>query len=263
MRDDMAKKLVGDTHRTTPRETYKTKRRTQKQKIRDPESLPKREGMKKQYGYDLKMFGEFFPPLIGYLRKNVGRPWDKVFSDLAKSLKGGGTVIDHVYVHLWQFVERNPKWIDGWPHGAELRYQGEHSPLLKGDLYVDRHGILREVKKHKPRPKGKMVDKRVVISELEQYRRIKGVWYHVWFKKVPETGTKGQILRDVLLNENLYWKSNWSGREAWHLGWRVGLWGLDNVHGQIGKAPNKRSIYAVRMFQIGKREIKQAGLNKA
>ena len=262
MRDDMAKKLV-ETHRSTPRITYKNKRRLGKQKIVEGryDHLPQKQGMKKPYGYDLKEFGEFFPPLIGYLQKNVGRPWDKVFSDLAKSLNGGGAVINHVYVHLRQFVERNPKWIGGWPHGAELRFEGEHSPLRKGDLFVDRHGILRELKKNKPRPKGKKVDKRVDISDLEQYRRVNGVWFHVRFKMLPKTWD-GDNLRDVLLNEKIEWKKSWRSEGEWHLGWRQGEWGLHNAHGRVVKDGEPRTIYAVEMFQIGKSEIKQAGLNR-
>lgn len=262
MREDMAKKLVGDTHRTTPRITWKDRRAASKTKIRkDPDALPKRERMKERYGYDLKEFGEFFPPLLGYLKKNAGRPWSKVFSDLSKSLKGGGAVIDHVYVHLWQFVERNPKWIDGWPHSAEFRHKGEHSPLRKGDFYVDRYGILREVKKKQPRPKGKKQDRRVIISDLEQYRRINGVWFHVYFKRLPLTGEKGDVFYDVVLNEKIRWNDGRWG-QRWDVGWRSGTWALERSHGFAGKPPDQRVIYAVDKIQINKREIKQAGLNR-
>src|SRR5689334_16742725 len=41
---------------------------------------------KRQYGYYAKEFSDVLAPLKGYLRRNVGRPWDKVYSELRQGL---------------------------------------------------------------------------------------------------------------------------------------------------------------------------------
>ena len=85
MRDDIAKKLCerprfGGGGKT---QFIKHERRAGK----DPrkwDTLPKKESMKRPNitGWNGKYLNEFFPPLLGFLKKNVNRPWDKVFSEV-------------------------------------------------------------------------------------------------------------------------------------------------------------------------------------
>jgi len=55
----------------------------------------------------IKDFTDVLGPLRRYLRKSVGRPWDKIYSEAVQSLKSGGWGVEHVfYVHFLREVER-------------------------------------------------------------------------------------------------------------------------------------------------------------
>src|SRR5215467_5466782 len=123
MRKDMAQMLV-ERPRLHRGELYRVHRRRLN---RDPDSGGTTQGMRRPY-IERKHFNEYFAPIVGFLRKNCGRPWDKVFSELGKSLTGGGTVIQHVKVHvLRDFVTLKPVWYGG-------------VPCYPADRYPDRNG---------------------------------------------------------------------------------------------------------------------------
>jgi hypothetical protein len=208
MRKDMAKKLV-ETHRSSAPVTYKNTR-TRGNDPRGFENAPKREKIMVRYGYDRKEFGENFPPLIGFLRKNVGRKWDSVYSELCSSLKGGGAVIEHTKIHLFRdFLTEKPFWIDGKPHARpEDSYRGP-TPLDPGDIYVGKTGILSMVP-HKPKKAKRkwngrhMIENRVVIDKNTQYRKIDGHWFEILIKRLPRSPLEtGQVYYDVFLKTSI------------------------------------------------------------
>ena len=51
-----------------------------------------------------KNFNETLNPLKRYLASNVGRPWNKVYSEISEHLKPTSTVQQHVRDHLDDFV---------------------------------------------------------------------------------------------------------------------------------------------------------------
>ena len=50
-----------------------------------------------------KGLNENLAPLKRYLHKQVGRPWDKVFSEICATLDTGSTVKQHVREHIEDF----------------------------------------------------------------------------------------------------------------------------------------------------------------
>ncbi len=54
----------------------------------------------KQLGYRVKMFNENLKPLLRFLRKRVGLPWDDVYSEICQGLKGSPTLKQHVLLHV-------------------------------------------------------------------------------------------------------------------------------------------------------------------
>lgn len=95
----------------------------------DVEQLPLKQGMRRPYGYRGKEMTDHLGPLLRYLRKQVGRPWDKVYSEICTNLRSGHPLHDHVRRHVRELVNLDVR---------RLR------PLWPGDLYVDpRTGILR------------------------------------------------------------------------------------------------------------------------
>jgi len=55
--------------------------------------------------HDEKNLTDVLNPLYGNLRKNVGRPWDKVFSEFCQVLDRRSMAGYHIWTHLMQVVE--------------------------------------------------------------------------------------------------------------------------------------------------------------
>lgn len=101
---------------------------------------PKQESMKKRHrvALDSKELTDHIEPLHRYLLSKVGEPWDDVWSDICKVLKGNGLQAAHVKQHV--------KWaVDGIPHSGECFFNDEdwHSPRF-GVVYVDENGIVQK-----------------------------------------------------------------------------------------------------------------------
>jgi len=93
------------------------------------EDARKREGIKFMHK-GTRMFNDNLEPLIRYLQTNTGRPWNKVYSELCKSL-GKRTVsgmhvfehiFDFVYLHVW--LEDRKVYALKWGKKIELRSGG-------------------------------------------------------------------------------------------------------------------------------------------
>jgi hypothetical protein len=76
---------------------------------------------RRQYGWSCKSLSDVLRPLKGYLRKNLGRPWDKVYSELRQGLDVRKVTGMHIFDHV--------KW------------------MVATDCYVDEKGIVRQVVK--------------------------------------------------------------------------------------------------------------------
>ncbi len=91
-----------------------------------------------------KMRNENLAPLKRYLAANVGRPWNKVFSEISENLKPTSTVQQHVRDHLQDFVAVHARTRAGVLHavsrwGRELPLAEDYRPF-----YVHpRTGLLR------------------------------------------------------------------------------------------------------------------------
>lgn len=253
MRDDMAKMLV-ETHRTKALYKYKKCRRTNKQQ--DQEGLPSKEGMQVIYGWDRKSFGENFAPLLGYLKKNVGRKWDDVFSELSKALIGGGAVIDHVYVHLWQYVERKPDFSNGKarkPRHEWYGWRSDNREFGPYEWYVDHDGILRQGKDY-PRKKRKVAPKVHFKVDKKEYLKVEGLWYEIKCKELPRL-EKFASVKDVVVGVIVGHEYPATRFSPARLNWR------QNNHGKFWKeyAPYG-DRYAVSKKQLNSRELKKLKL---
>jgi len=216
-----------------------------------------------------KHFNEYFAPIVGFLRKNCGRPWDKVFSELGKSLTGGGTVIQHVKVHvLRDFVTLKPVWYGGVPCYPADRYpdrNGQPQPIearFNRGFYVDRQGLLQRAP-HKRRRKGFAVENavpRIRIDENTAYYKLEGGWFRVWTMDLDAATEPGVPVYDVALKK---WVRQWEVQSRWipaesSLVWRVdgteGLRVLQEFHGAYR--------IAYRKEQLSNRTIRREKLNE-
>ena len=129
MRSDMHKVIV-----ERPRYGGRTARKGRVP--RNADSLPSREGMRKPYGYWGKELNDHLRPLRRFLRKQVGRPWNNVYSEICAILRAGHPLREHLRRHVFEIVSFNPK-MPSHKHYA-------------GELFVDpRTGILRLTKSPK------------------------------------------------------------------------------------------------------------------
>jgi hypothetical protein len=71
---------------------------------RDVEDLPATSGMRRPYGYWGKELNDYLSPLRRFLRKQVGRPWNKIYSEICSGLKAGHPLHDHLRSHVRQLV---------------------------------------------------------------------------------------------------------------------------------------------------------------
>lgn len=177
-----------------------------------------RESMKYRYGYNAKSFGEHLSPLYGLLNKNVGRRWDRVYSELCKSFDRRSATGNHIFQHLYDelaeptktFIGEDGKvWIRGrYSHNAERARDSSYR------YYVDpRDGILKRNtawrsyrdayrRQEAERIREELKVKRVIDASTELHN-IDGVWFEVKFTTFA--GARTQVpYRDPHDNTVLY-----------------------------------------------------------
>ncbi len=137
MRPDMHRVIISRPRRNRG-PSYKSFRRTDRQA--DPESLPFHESMTGRYGYGRKSQTDLLGPLRKWARKQVGRPWDDVFSEVCAAVDNRTIAGHHLRSegtntgHLFDRIDA-----PGLPRGGH--FAGRWGQ--RGDYYVDDAGILR------------------------------------------------------------------------------------------------------------------------
>ena len=177
MRPDMAKVIV-----ERPRHGGRgPKGYARRMRSRDSEyDLPKCEGMRRPYGYDGKELNENLAPLYRYLDRQVGRPWDKVYSEMRAHINPNSAVQLHILQHVSHHLEVHAVEYDG--KVGSIGYGG-FAELRDGQLYVHpRTGLLRRYAQRRhstpPRP-----TTHIPIDATHEYRKHNGVWY--WVELTP------------------------------------------------------------------------------
>lgn len=138
----------------------------------------------RRLGWDSKQLNENLNPLRRFLAKNVGRPWNDVYSEICSQLDTGSTVKQHVRQHLTDFVTvKTYIDVDG-DLIALTRWGPREGPYR--DLWVDSNGILcgrTETSKSPNKTWRKNLaaanwEKKRVINGVE-YEKIEGLWFRI------------------------------------------------------------------------------------
>ena len=260
MREDMAKVIV-----TRPRVIDSLVR---KGRGLPDELLPKAIGLRRHAhergGY--KMLNENLAPLRRCLERQVGRPWDKVYGEIAERLKPTSTVQQHVRDHLTDFV--NVRRAPTTRFGSRL-----DAPWWQ-PLYVDAAGILRRTdaldrharRRAKPRKNVAEAPVLVRLSETLELRKVDGLWHEVrlaplppaeyWSVRRPKKLSCGQTVEIVVrqlvtpaVMDAVTGQPVACGPE------------LDDAEGRKRfAASNPSRVYPIAKRQLSKRELRRHGL---
>jgi hypothetical protein len=151
--------------------------------------LPAQEAMRRPHlrSWGGKQLNENLAPLRRYLERQIGRPWDKVYSDIAAHLRVDNAVRQHVRDHLRDFVAIKPRRVRGWRH--------ERSGLWWQPFYVDpATGLLKRTDRlmgvkaaRRARQQARPTPpERIVLAADRELRRLDGIWYAVQLAPLPE-----------------------------------------------------------------------------
>ena len=152
-----------------------------------------------------KRFNENLNPLKNFLRGNVGKPWDKVYSEICATFDKRKVINNHILEHLFQYVQLEVYIINGKPHELNkyrgvtadkqydlIEWRSHHYPTY----YVDpRDGLLKAPKPGKTRREREAETAREIKADQDKmYRRIDddnhlflagGVWWQYTAKERP------------------------------------------------------------------------------
>ena len=211
MRDDL-NKLLCERERHGHRNRFKPYRRTKAfspAADEDGDNRPQREGISRRYGYSRKSFNENLNPLKGQVRKAVGRPYGKFYSELCKIFDKRSVINQHILQHLKDYLSTDvyigndgQLWarVSPWPD-APLR------EAWRIEFYVDpRDGIIKKNKwhtsrrQHYARRPSKAEELSIEVDAYTQLRRVDGSWYEVSLQRADPLAPGTDIFtRDLVV----------------------------------------------------------------
>jgi hypothetical protein len=257
MREDMYKVIVERPRRGKKGDAAAAR-------LRQDFDGPTRLGMRAGYGY--RNLNENLAPLRRYLRAQLGRPWNKVFSEICAGIDRRNTVQQHIHQHIRDFIA-----IDVEVHEGRLVDLGDRWRFFRGDfgvsqeLYVDpRSGLIR-LNKHyrdwrrdaaanRKREAAQTAARRRMIDESTLLLLLEGIWYRVKVGELPterviESVIDGKTHRRVLVEP----RYDVVLRRPISRAVQANLRQCKELYGSA-------DFYAVSKRQISTREIKAHGL---
>jgi hypothetical protein len=155
MRPDMVKVIVERERNGTFR-NYHHARNKKTFATKDIEEALTHEGMRRRHKYLYnsagKSLNENLSPLKGFLNSRVGKPWNKVYSELNEFVNPRNAVQKHIREHVDGFVELHAHKDEQGNYYRVSRWGGR-TLLKEGELYVNHAGILCRAKAPKQKIK--------------------------------------------------------------------------------------------------------------
>src|SRR5688500_5123399 len=192
MRSDMHKVLVEE-----PRHGGGPTKRQRLGSVPD-ELLPKFEGIRRPHT-DRKSFGEHLGPLKRWLRSNVGRLWNEVYSEAAQVIRLDNPVRAHIRDHMFEMVQRYtfmpvvPVWCydsRSWD-SCELPVAQITSHSICPTFFVHpQTGILCEAAMRRRKPTPTAVKDLKWLSETVVLRKLNGCWFECHTSPFPSRSRK-------------------------------------------------------------------------
>jgi hypothetical protein len=236
-------------------------------RLRDDFDGPMRLGTRAGYGY--RALNENLAPLRRYLQAQIGRPWNKVFSEICAGIDRRNTVQQHIHQHIREFIAidvgvRNGRWVD---LAADWRFLWNDSGMSQA-LYVDpRTGLIRRNKNYRSwrrsdaqrrqREQLEIATRRRVVDKRTMLLLLDDVWFRVEVEALP----KERLVEGVVDGQPRRRRTVEPRYDAVlrrHIS-RANSADLDQCQHMYGSA----DLYAVSKRQISTREIKSYRLRQA
>lgn len=205
------------------------------------DDLPAREALSRSR-YGDKQLSENFAPLLRFLRRNVGRPWSKVHSEMANVLAPSNAVQRHVLVHVADFLATNVYESEGRLWAARARRGPEPlRPTTRSDtFYVHPRTkllcVLPQARRKAPRGRHPANPNVRELSPTKQLRRLGGHWYALTVAPFPPAVLRPTCI-DAISRRPVRWETYALHPELSDL-WESGR-------------------YAVARRQVSKRELRE------
>lgn len=201
-------------------------------------------GMRKPYGYDCKHMNWSNGPLKGFLRANIGRPWDKVWSEICERADSRSFLGYQLRDNFRWIVETQVVIEDGvvYAKDGHRKYK-----LERNGFYVHPEtGLLCYVSSDGKIKHQKPTSKIVRLHGMEFYKH-EGVWYQVTTVPIPSKRPKLPVWRVTY--------KGWYDHDAF--GHTIFNWNYMSLHSKSCYHAYGESVYVISKKQIGKRLIKK------
>jgi hypothetical protein len=149
-------------------------------------------------GYDYRSLNENLAPLRRYLHAQIGRPWNKVFSEICANIDRRNTVQQHIHQHIRDFIAidvgvREGRLVDLAARWGFLR----SGSGISQELYVDpRTGLIRPNKgyrswrygavERRQREQAEIATRRQIVDERTFLLLLDDVWFRVEVGVLPK-----------------------------------------------------------------------------
>lgn len=233
-------------------------------RLRDDHDGPMRLGMRAGYGY--RDLNENLAPLRRYLLSQVGRPWDKVFSEICTGIDRRNTVQQHIHQHIDDFIAIRVGVRDGELVDLSSGLQFPRREGIRQQLFVDpRTGLIRVNKKYRhwrsyrsayaereERAQAELDARRRVLDERTLLLRMNDLWFEVKLAEMPvrrevvEGSRRTKVIVEPRYDAVLRRETTRAHDDSQE---RQRLYGSGD-------------LYAVSKRQLSKREIKAHGLRE-
>ena len=152
---------------------------------RDDFEVAERESIRRRHT-NRKSLNENLAPLKRFLRSRVGRPWNKVYSEICENIKVANTVQKHVRDHIPDFVAFHVKLVGKVPHFKTSSRYGSTGPIWHPFYVHPETGILcasppKRLRKYKPVKQFEQIP----IDRLHKWVKVEDIWYWVEFREMP------------------------------------------------------------------------------
>ena len=137
-----------------------------------------------------KSFGENLAPLKRFIEKQIGRPWNKVYSEICQHNSKAGAVGLHIFQHLFFYIEtdtikdeRGRIFTKAGEQGSWWRKSAE---LIFGALYVDPDdNIIKRYRRNKAQAKAKEPTRFIRVNAHITLEQEHGIWYAYTWTETP------------------------------------------------------------------------------